>query len=190
MPLSLKKTIVKIFLKTASVKIYTETERFILREIVEDDFQDFYELDSDPEVHKYLGNKPVQDIETSKNMVASIRQQYKDVGIARWAIIDKTKQEFLGWGGLKFEQGIAEKGDYYDLGYRIKRKHWGKGIATEVAIAALAYGFETMQLKEICAAAHVENTGSNKILQKIGMLYIDTFHFMNVDVNWYKTTKT
>ena len=48
------------------MKVFAETERFFLREIIEKDVNDLYELDSDPEVHKYLGNHPVQNIDQSK----------------------------------------------------------------------------------------------------------------------------
>jgi len=59
------------------MEIFVETQRLILRDIVEGDLIDLYELDSDPEVHKYLGNKPVQNIEQSKEIIKHIRQQYE-----------------------------------------------------------------------------------------------------------------
>lgn len=168
------------------MKIFAATKRFILREITPEDIQEFYTLDSDPEVHKYLGNQPVQNIEESEKMIASICQQYHAYGIARWGIVDKETQAFLGWGGLKYETAISQKGNYYDLGYRLKKKYWGKGVATEVAKAALQYGFDVLQLDKICAAAAVDNIASNKVLVKIGLKHHDTFTYKNTRVNWYE----
>ncbi len=169
------------------MKIFTETPKFILREIVEGDLMDMYELDSDPEVHKYLGNKPVQNVAQSKEIIKSIRQQYDTFGIGRWAIVDKATNDFVGWSGLKYEtMSLNKQNGYYDLGYRIKRKYWGKGIATETAVEALKYGFTVLNLEEICAAAHIDNAASNKILQKVGLKFIETFEYDGISCNWYK----
>lgn len=172
------------------MKIFIETERLLLREIIEEDAQGFYELDSDPEVHKYLGNKPVKNIEQSRDIIKHVRKQYVENGIGRWAIIDKATKEFIGWSGLKYEKNLRENINYYDLGYRLKRKFWGKGIATETAIESLKYGFDQLNIKEICAAAHTENVASNKILTNIGFEFIETFEFDGAIHNWYKLEKS
>ncbi|MDV7390491.1 GNAT family N-acetyltransferase, partial [Arthrospira platensis SPKY1] len=83
------------------VKIFAETERLILREIMPSDIDGMFKLDSDPEVHKYLGNKPVTDRKQIINVINFIRKQYIDNGIGRWAIVDKKTNDFIGWTGLK-----------------------------------------------------------------------------------------
>ncbi len=113
------------------MKIFVKTRRLILREIIEDDLIGLYELDSDPEVHRYLGNNPVQNIDQSKEIIKFIHQLYEETGIGRWAIIDRETKEFIGWSGLKYEKSLRKKFNYYDLGYRLRRKYWGKGIATK-----------------------------------------------------------
>ena len=84
------------------MKIFAETKRLILREILLTDIDGMFELDSDPEVHRYLGNKPVSDKDQIIKVINFIRQQYLDNGIGRWAIIDKKTNNFIGWTGLKF----------------------------------------------------------------------------------------
>lgn len=165
-----------------------ETERLILREVEESDLQNFYELDSDPEVHRYLGNQPVKNLAESAAMIKDIRQQYQDNGIGRLAVIDKVNQAFLGWSFLKYEKGIREY-PYYDIGYRFKKAYWGKGFATETALASLKYGFEELNLSDIYGAADIENIASNKILQKIGLCFVETFLFEGVVHNWYHLKK-
>ena len=171
------------------MKIFIETERFLLREILTTDVQGMYELDSDPEVHKYLGNKPVKTIQEVEQTIQYIRTQYQENGIGRWAIVEKSTDEFVGWSGLKLEKQLRKGFQYYDLGYRLKRKYWGRGIATETAVASLKYGFRALQLDEICAAADIENIGSNKVLTKVGLQFVETFEFDGAMHNWYKMEK-
>lgn len=138
-----------------------ETNRFILREIAETDLEGIYELESDAEVHNYLGKKPIRNFEEAKSVIDYIRKQYKDEGIGRWAIIDKGTNEFVGWSGLKYEREVRQEMNYYDLGYRLKKKYWGQGIATETAFESLKYGFDELNLQEIFGGAHIENIASN-----------------------------
>ncbi|TNE54711.1 MAG: N-acetyltransferase [Bacteroidetes bacterium] len=161
-----------------------ETDRFYLRKFLEEDATDLFELDSDPEVHRFLGNNPVTSIEQCQKVIQMVQKQYEDFGIGRWAVIDKETGEHLGWSGLKYERELRDF-PYYDLGYRLKRKHWGKGIATETAKAALRYGFETMGLEKIHAAADVEHQVSNHVLQKVGMKWVEQFDY-DGPCNWYE----
>ncbi|MEW7280669.1 GNAT family N-acetyltransferase [Aquimarina sp. 2201CG1-2-11] len=172
------------------MKIRIETERFIIRNIEEDDVNGMFELDSDPEVHKYIGNEPVKTKEEARQVINFIREQYIDNEMGRLAIVDKITNDFIGWTGLKYEQSVRKNLSYYDLGYRIRKKYWGKGIATETARESLKYGFNTLNLKEINGAADVNNIASNKILKKGGLKFIETFDFEGVTHNWYGAKKT
>lgn len=172
------------------MKIFIERERLILREIIPTDLEGMYELESDPEVHQYLGNNPVTNKEQIINVINFIRKQYVDYGIGRWAIINKKTNDFMGWAGLKFVTDETNKHiNYYDLGYRLVKKYWRQGIATETAVASLEYAFNKLNIKEIYAIANCENIGSNIILQKVGLRYIETFNLDGTNHNWYKINK-
>lgn len=169
------------------MKIFAETERLILREILPTDAEGMFELDSDPDVHKYLGNKTVSSKNESIDVISFIRQQYRDNGVARWAIIDKKTNDFVGWAGLKFVTDLMNNHiNYHDIGYRLIKRYWGQGIATEAAIASLRFAFDTLHLNEVYAVADCENKGSNRILSKIGLKFIETFDLDGVKHNWYK----
>ncbi|MES2763441.1 MAG: GNAT family N-acetyltransferase [Bacteroidota bacterium] len=173
------------------MKIFAETQRLILREIVPEDAEGFFELDSDPEVHKYLGNKPVKDIQQVKDVIQFVRQQYIDNGIARWAVVYKATNTFMGWAGLKLvKEKTNDHINYHDVGYRLIKKYWGQGIAYESAMASLAYGFDVMKLEKIYAAAHVDNIASNRVLTKAGLQFIETFDYAGDTCNWYQIDKT
>jgi len=171
-------------------KIFIVTERLILREIVPADVDGLFGLDSDPEVHRYLGNKTIDSKDKIVEMIEFLRKQYADNGIGRWAIIDKNTNEFIGWTGLKFVTDLTNNHkNFYDIGYRLIPKYWGRGIATESAVAVLDYAFNTMKLEEVFASASCENAGSNRILQNIGLKFIETYYYEDIKCNWYRIDK-
>ena len=160
------------------------TDRFILREIDERDVEGLFALDSDPEVHRYLGNKPQTDIKQAEAVIEKLQGQYAEHGIGRWAVIDKVTQDFMGWSGIKYEENVRPDA-YYDIGYRFRKEFWGKGVASETASLWLHLGFTELDLDEICGGAHVDNGASNHILQKIGLQFSESFEFDGDQVHWY-----
>jgi [ribosomal protein S5]-alanine N-acetyltransferase len=171
------------------MQIHIETDRLLIREFLTEDAKGIFELDSDPEVHQYLGNNPIKKMEQAVETIKFIKQQYIDNGIGRWAVIEKMTNTFIGWGGLKLiKETINEHNHYYDLGYRFIKKYWGKGYATETAIASLQYGFNELKLPEIFAMAEVHNTGSDSVLRKAGLKLIELFYDDGIPHNWYKIT--
>jgi [ribosomal protein S5]-alanine N-acetyltransferase len=169
------------------MKIFAETERLILRELLPGDVDGYLELDSNPEVHRYLGSEPLQNKQQAEAAIQFIRQQYIDNGIGRWAVIDKKTNDFIGWAGLKLiTEPINDHVNFYDLGYRLIQKYWGRGIATEAANASLNYAFNTLHTREVHAHAHHENAGSNKVLTKAGLHFIESFIHQGIKCNWYR----
>lgn len=172
------------------MKIFAETQRLILREFIPSDDEGILELDSNKDVHKYLGNKPIKNIEEARKIIDFIRQQYIENGIGRWAIIEKETTNFIGWAGLKFIKDERNNhSNFYDLGSRLIPKYWGKGIATESAQASLEYGFEKLQLNIIYGMADINNKASRNVLQKIGFKFIETFFLDGVEHDWLEATK-
>lgn len=149
--------------------IILETERFLLRRFTLEDAPLLLELNSDPEVLQYLHEPPLQNIADAERVLKDIIfPQYDLYNLGRWAVIEKATENFTGWSGLKYRPEIDE----IDLGYRFMKKYWGKGFASETARAVLDYGFDALKLKAITGRAHIENTASLTVLQKIGMQYI------------------
>ncbi|MFI5264389.1 MAG: GNAT family N-acetyltransferase, partial [Candidatus Kapaibacterium sp.] len=78
---------------------------------------------------------------------------------------------------------------YYDIGYRLIKRFWGKGFATESAIASLQYGFEKLELPEIFGTVDMDNIASRNVLIKSGLKYVETFDFEGYPCGWYKISK-
>ena len=150
--------------------IILETPRLYLRRFTASDADAalIYELNSDAEVLKYLHEPALKDESHAKEILRNtILPQYEN-NLGRWAMHLKQGDEFIGWCGLKHRPELKET----DLGYRLKKTAWGKGFATEAALASLRYGFENLHLPLITGRAHIDNIASLVILQKIGMQYV------------------
>src|ERR1700690_3639961 len=113
-----------------------ETPRLFLRHFTEEDAPLIYQLNSDPEIVKYV-HEPVLDNEDQAKeiLINNILPQYK-LNLGRWAIHTKSDYEFIGWCGLKY----IKETEKTDFGYRLLKTAWGKGYATEAAQYTLIYG--------------------------------------------------
>jgi len=164
--------------------IYIETERLIIRPLNMGDDKGMFAMDSDPLVHKFVGNKPVEKIEQSRDTIAFVMQQYEDFGIGRWAVAEKATNDFMGWVGHKYMKGpVNGHSDYDDFGYRLARRFWGKGYATESGKAALDYGISNLGMKDIYAMTDINNKASRHVLEKLGFRYTGNFNY-DAEPNW------
>ena len=119
-----------------------ETDRMILRKFSIDDYQSVYEFGSNVEVQKYTGD----EILTSPNQAKAIIKEvlfsdYKKYGYGRLAAIFKPENKIIGFAGLKYLPEFEKT----DIGFRFLPEYWGKGIATEVSVAIIRYGFEILK---------------------------------------------
>ena len=169
-----------------------DTARLHFRPLREDDAAGMFELDSDPAVHRYLdgiggqrATAPAQSLET----IRYVQAQYAASGLGRWAVVLRATGEFMGWAGLKRVAGpVNDHRDFYDLGYRFIPRFWGQGYGYEAAQAWLNFGFETMRLPRICGYADVNNAGSRRILEKIGLQPGNTFEEGGICCAWYEAS--
>lgn len=159
------------------MNLILQTERLILRPLELSDAEAMFAMDSNPAVHKYLWQKPFQEIEESIKIIEYVREQYKTNKIGRFATIEKETGEFIGWTGIKFVDNHIENGNtnFYDYGYRLNEKFWGKGYATEATKLWLDYGLNQMNIDAIHAYTHSKNGASNTVLKKTGMTFMQEY---------------
>jgi ribosomal-protein-alanine N-acetyltransferase len=177
----------KSFKQTKTMNILLETERLILRKIVPTDEMALFLLESNPNVHQYLGNNPITTMEESRKYINHIKNQYAQNGIGRFAVVLKETNEMIGWSGIKF---ITEPENnhinIHEIGYRLMEEHWGKGYGFESAKAWLDYGFNQMKIQKMYASANKKNAGSIKILKKIGMQQVSEFDWNGIPCYWFE----
>jgi ribosomal-protein-alanine N-acetyltransferase len=153
------------------------TPRLRLRPFREADAPAHLALYQDAEVTRHLGGGPFvgDEIEArSRRAVEKFVRYWAENGFGVFAVEDAATGRFLGQCGLN---PIDELGEIEVL-YAFERAAWGRGLATEAAGAALAYGFGEARVDRIVAVTHPEHTRSRHVLEKLGMRYereVDVF---------------
>jgi ribosomal-protein-alanine N-acetyltransferase len=134
-----------------------------------------------------LGNKPVLHIDECRNAISNLKKQYEDNGTGRWAVILKETNAFIGWSGIKFiTDSINNHQNFYEIGYRFNKEYWGKGYATEAGLVFVDLAFNDMKVDALYAYADLGNIGSRKILEKLGMQYVNSFEYEGEIEVWYE----
>jgi ribosomal-protein-alanine N-acetyltransferase len=150
--------------------IELRTPRLRLRPFTEADAPAHLELYRDPEVTRHLGGGPFvadQIEQRSRRAVDKFVRHWADKGFGVFAVEDLGTGRFLGQCGLN---AIDELGEIEIL-YALERAAWGRGLATEAARAALAFGFDEARLPRIVAVTRPEHQASRGVMEKIGMRY-------------------
>lgn len=95
------------------------------------------------------------------------QKNYEEYGVGLWIVEDKVTGEFLGQCGIVPQEveGVTEM----EIGYLFVRRFWGKGYATEAALACKNYGFERLNLSKMISLIKVDNIPSTKVAERIGM---------------------
>jgi RimJ/RimL family protein N-acetyltransferase len=150
--------------------ILLETPRLRLRRFGPADIDRLVELDSDPEVMRYISYG-----------VATPRERYESEIMPRWLALYASSPllgywaaelrdggEFLGWFHLRPDR--IDEGEQ-ELGYRLRRPAWGHGYATEGGRALVAHGFERVGAGKISARTLRANRGSQRVMEKCGLAY-------------------
>ena len=153
-----------------------ETERLRLRIVCPEDLDDLANLFADPDVVKYVGDGKPASREAAANAVESMIAHWQKHGFGRWIAVDKSNGAFIGFGGLRSLFGTPE------VVYHLTKKNWGKGFATELARAALRFGFEERRFPRIVAITKPPNTASIHVMEKLGMHFEKHAEYYGIDV--------
>ncbi|MEM6642281.1 MAG: GNAT family N-acetyltransferase [Bacteroidota bacterium] len=152
-----------------------ETKRLVLRQITPLDFEELFKMNSDPQIMKYVGDGSIRTHQQMTNELKMLISHYsRKPGLGIWATELKVNNCFVGASGLVYYDSTPE----IEVGYRMQKEYWNKGYATEASIGLLKYGFRKLNLKKIVSSAHIDNLASRRVLEKIGMSYVDDrFHY-------------
>ncbi|MGA4518084.1 GNAT family protein [Solibacillus sp. FSL W7-1472] len=148
-----------------------ETERLLLRPLTFDDSDRIEELAGEYDVAKSTLNIPHPYPKGSASQfIESIQTAEQNNKIVMFAIINKETKLLIGLINLNLSIPY-QRGE---LAYWIGKEYWGNGYGTDAAKALLEYGFNQLKLNKIFAASFTSNTGSWKVMEKIGLKYEGT----------------
>ncbi|MFC2108847.1 GNAT family N-acetyltransferase [Candidatus Bipolaricaulota bacterium] len=154
--------------------VYLETGRLILRRLTMDDADNLFELDSDPEVMRFLtgGIPHSREFIVGKALphYLSYYDRFDEFGF--WAAIERLTRDFMGWFHFRPSRENSEE---IELGYRLKKATWARGFATEGSIALIEKGFRTLGVSKVVATAMAPNARSRRVMEKAGLQFEKEF---------------
>ncbi len=143
-----------------------ETERLLLRPWEERDVLPFAAMCADPEVMEFFAE--TLDVDGTRALIARLEDRRARGGFGMLAADEKATGAFVGVIGLQQVPYEAAFTPAVEVGWRLARAYWRKGLASEGARACLAHGFSA-GLPEIVAVAYVDNLRSHAVMERIGM---------------------
>ncbi|MGB0368174.1 MAG: GNAT family N-acetyltransferase [Flavobacteriales bacterium] len=149
-----------------SVTPTLETDRLLLKPLEAKHIDNLTDLDSDPEVLRYITDGEIRDRKHQEEAIPRVmKYMQENPGLGLWVAYLKDTDEFIGWYILKH----LPDGGEVEVGFRLKKKFWSKGYSTEAGKALLKHGFETLGLKRIAAIVRPDNFASQAVIKKIGL---------------------
>jgi len=149
----------------SSSPYWLHTERLMLRRFAEDDLDWFAALYADPDVTRHLGGvrSRAQVTELFETRVLAYYDANPGMGV--WMTVDRGTTLPVGFHLINNIQGET----LIQVGYGLEKSAWGRGYATEMALALVRYAFLELGLERLCAIANLENIASQHVLTKIGL---------------------
>ena len=158
------------------MQVFVETDRLMLRRFNEADVENLFDLDSDPEVMRFLtGGRPTpRDAILNETLPRFLNYYERFAGFGYWAAIEKATGEFVGWFEFRPREGAGP--DEVELGYRLRASAWGKGYATEGSRALIRKGFTELGVRRVVAQTMAVNIASRRVMEKAGLTLERTFY--------------
>lgn len=156
--------------------ILLETERMYFRQFRAEDASLLFELDADPEVMRYITKgQPTPLARIQNEFIPRFLEYYKQSPPRGfWAAHLRASGEFIGWFHLRPDKISPEE---MELGYRLRRNVWGRGLATEGSLALIRKGFQEWGCETISARTMVGNFASRRVMEKAGLRFECEFRY-------------
>jgi RimJ/RimL family protein N-acetyltransferase len=151
-----------------------ETARLVLRRWEPRDLEPFAALNADPEVMRYIGAGRPLTRDESDALVGRIEVGFDDLGFGLWCVEPRDPDvPCIGFVGLAVPKFLPEILPAVEIGWRLARGWWGRGLATESALAVRDFAFAPggADLDEIVSIRHPENLASARVMDKLGMTH-------------------
>lgn len=155
------------------------TDRCLLRQWKHTDYTDFAQLNNDPDVMEFFPERLESD--ASNAMANKIQTLIECQGWGFWALEIPHLTSFAGFVGLHHVKPELPCAPSVEIGWRLAKSYWGKGYATEAALACLQYAFSSLKLPEVVSFTATLNTRSQQVMDRIGMVNTGN-NFLHPDV--------
>jgi RimJ/RimL family protein N-acetyltransferase len=162
-----------------------ETRRLLLRQWRSEDLDPYARICADAEVMQYIGSGVPLTREQSEAQISRFVRHWDEHGFGLWAVEHRTSGAFVGFVGLVHQDEWIEGEHKTEVGWRLDPAYWGKGFATEGAVAGVRYGFEELGLERIISIIQLANAASRRVAEKAGLTPQGEVRWRGNDVIWY-----
>jgi RimJ/RimL family protein N-acetyltransferase len=146
-----------------------ETPRLLLRRWRDEDLDGFAAIAAQPEVMRYINDGRTLDRRATAERLAGYRRHWDEHGFGLYAVEIKGSGELAGFTGLAVPGFLPEIMPAVEIGWRLGRAHWGRGLATEAARAVVAHTRAELDLRRLVSIHVVGNEASARVMIKLGM---------------------
>ncbi|HVL39370.1 MAG TPA: GNAT family N-acetyltransferase [Fimbriimonadaceae bacterium] len=153
------------------------TDRLLLRAFTIEDVEALISLDSDPDVRRHLHGPAAPSRSEVEAWVAKLRRTYHE-GSRRGYWAAELDGEFIGWFHLRPAADAEDARGACELGYRLVKRVWNRGLATEGARALLDLAWEDRE-PQVIARTLAENLPSRRVMEKLGMRPVREFQYQD-----------
>ncbi|MBC8263381.1 MAG: GNAT family N-acetyltransferase [Anaerolineales bacterium] len=162
------------------------TSRLILRAFTKEDAAPLHRILGARDILRYFPNPGAPSRDKVEKLISAQLNHWEEHGHGWWAVEPRSKKQLIGWSGLQFLPETEE----VEVGYLLDQPFWGKGLATEAAQVCLQYGFENFDIESIVAIVHPENIASQRVIEKLGMSFVDQAHYFGMDCYHYSIERS
>lgn len=148
-----------------------KTERLTLRRWRDADHAPFAEICADRDVMRFIGDGSTRSAEQASRAIDTFERGWDTNGFGLFAVELNDSGEFIGFAGLASPTFLPEILPSVEIGWRLGKRHWGAGYASEAAREVVAFGVGDLGLADIVSICQLGNHASRRIMQKIGMLF-------------------
>ena len=151
-----------------------ETERLILRPLSLDDLNAVFKWTGDPRVNKYMIYPLYKNPEDGREWLSHLYENEKNID---YGFVYKETGELIGSGGMYYHEDI----DTWRIGYNLACDFWKKGLAVEAMKKIIEYGRSKFDIKIIDGEFCVDNYGSRRVMEKLGMTFYKDAEYSKLD---------
>ena len=162
-----------------------ETERLLLRGWRDGDVEPYARLCADPEVMRFIGDGSTLTLEQSAEQISRFLRHWEERGFGLWALEERESGAFVGFAGLVHQEEWTEGEHRTEVGWRLDRAFWGRGLATEAAKASVSHGLEHIGLERIIRIIQPDNGASRRVAEKAGLTLRGETRWRDTPVVWY-----
>ncbi len=148
------------------------------------------EMNADPEVMRYLSAGRPETMDETRALIERVTQRWAELGYSWWAFVEHETQQLVGAGAIqnlrREATPLPDVACPLEIGWRLRRDRWGRGLAAEAARAMGDFAFGTLSAPELLAVCNPANTASANVMKRLGMQEAGLQHWYGKELLTYR----